>query len=351
MSKLKTGTVLPYGLIEEDTNSINYGYNKSYRNFSIKAGIVVKTHDVDSELNISKAVPEYDVVIIEQNEDRGVVPILYRNCISADSFGGIADFFEVKLRDQKTIFNENSRGQDFFGQDGSVVLVMCIDGNSDSPIIVKSLKHPNRKSKLVDGKVLAGEVNGVSVSVADDGSLNITFKGATDNQGKPIDSSQGNTELDIETDGSVQVKHDGATLRIEKEGDTLLTNKGKTSITSEKDISLTTNANHILKASGNAEMSMNELTIKAQGSALAEGQTLKLSGKSGVEVEGSKLTVNCSNVSINSSSVVINGSVSVGGSGGLPVVLPTTKVLVIGNLGIPTIGNMIGPFSQKSLVN
>ncbi len=351
MSRLKNGTVLPHGLVAADSDSVFGGFNKTFKNFSLKAGIVVKTHGKDSDLNISKAVPEYDVVVIEQNEDRSIVPILYRNCISAESFGGMADFFEVRLREQKEVFEKDSRGQDFFGQDGSIVLILCIDGNSESPIIIKSLKHPNRKSRLLEGKVLDGEINGVSVSISEDGSLNITFKGQTDNQGKPVDTSQGNTEIDIEKDGSFQLKHDGASFRVEKEGNISIKNKGETSINSEKDISLVTKAKFLLEASEDASMSMNELMIKAQGSALAEGQTFTLSGKSSVEIKGPSLSVKSSTVEISASSVTINGSVSVGGSGGLPVVLPTTKVLVIGNLGIPTLGTMIGPFSQKSLVN
>ena len=47
---------------------------------------------------------------------------------------------------------------------------------------------------------LSGEYNGVNIEIANDGSCSLTFKGATNSQGVPTNSSQGNTVFQIKTD-------------------------------------------------------------------------------------------------------------------------------------------------------
>jgi hypothetical protein len=217
--RLPNGTVLPHGLITMDKESAVAGFNRTYKNFALKSGIVVKSYGIDNAANISKVVPEYDVVVIEQDGSRAITPLTYKNCIAMSGFGSPADFFQTRYRAQEKIDSKLSEGKDFAGQDGAIVLLLCLDGSSEKGVIIGSLPHPDAKAKLMaDDKALAGEFNGIAVSIKDDGSANLTFKGETDNAGKPVDPEQGNTSLDIEKDGSFQLKRRASSQDLRSRG-------------------------------------------------------------------------------------------------------------------------------------
>lgn len=259
MNHLDNGAVLPYGLLVDDAaTSMMEGYNKSYKNFPLRVGVVVASYLKTDENNRSKLTTEYDVVVIEQNSDKGATTIRYRNCMSAEGLGSIADYLETALRPQTT---KTTKGDstNLNGQDGAIVLMLCWDGMSDKGIIIGSLTHPDRDSNLTEeGPLLEGEYNGVHISVAKDGSTSLTFKGATDNQGAPIDSSQGMTTIKIEKDGSFQADHDKAIFRMDRSGDI--------SVTGKKDINL------------NAEGNIN---IVVKGKAIVTADSIELNGSAG----------------------------------------------------------------------
>lgn len=348
--KLKTGAVLPYGLLEQDKHSLVGGFNKTYKNFALRAGIVIRSYNTDNNLNVSKLVPEYDVVVIEQDGNRAITPITYRNCIASSSFGSIADYFETRLRAQDKVTNKFSQGRDFNGQDGAIVLLLCLDGAAEKAIIIGALPHPDRESKLKgDDKILAGEFNGLSISIANDGSANLTFKGETDNSGKPLDDTQGDTTVDIEKDGTVQFKHDGVSMRMEKVGAFLLQNEDTTTIDSKKSTTIKTADALTLGSTNDTSMSMNQFILEAQGSATMKAQSFEINGASKLDVKSGSVTIKGdSQVKVESSQITLQGQVFLGGAGGQPLVLPTTQVVSIGNLGAPALGTLIGPFATKA---
>lgn len=347
--KLGNGSVLPSGLMALDNQSLKGGFDKTYKNFALRAGIVVRNHNIEDDSNISKLVPEYDVVVIEQDGNRAVTPITYKNCIAASSFGSIADFFETRLRTQDKVKNKNTKGRDFAGQDGALVLLLCLDGSSEKGIIIGGLPHPNRKSKLKGKeKVLAGEFNGLSISVSDDGSANLTFKGSTDNEGNPLDKEQGNTSFDIEKDGTIQFKHKGATQRIEKGGNFLLKNEGTTTVETKKATTVKTDDALSIEAKKDASIKMDKLILEAQGSASMKAQSFDISGESKLDLKSKMVSIKGeSQVKVQSAQITLEGQVFLGGPGGQPVVLPTTQFIGVGNLGIPVLSQAIGPFAIK----
>jgi hypothetical protein len=348
--KYRNGTVLPSALLKDSNAKTSLAFNKNYKNFSLKAGIVVESYPVDDKKNISKLVPEYDVIVIEQDEGKSIVPITYRNCISANGLGAIADFFEMRLRKQKKIKNKKSLGKDFAGQDGAIVLLLCLDGSSEKGIIIGALNHPDRKSKLKgDGQILAGEFNGVSISVNDDGSANLTFKGATENDGTPKDSSQGNTTIDIEKDGSLQFKNKGVTQRMSKGGDYLISNEGSSTIDSKKSITIKTSDKFSLDAASDANMKMAKLALQAQGSANIKAQSFDITGETKIDLKTKMLSIQAETMlKVQSTTISLDGLVFVGGPGGQPLVLPTTQMVGIGNLGLPVVSYAVGPFTMKT---
>ena len=68
-------------------------------NSNLKTGIVIALYDIDNKGNISKTTPEYDVLIVEQKKNSSMEPVIYKNCIAIDSFGGVADFLEFTTYD------------------------------------------------------------------------------------------------------------------------------------------------------------------------------------------------------------------------------------------------------------
>src|ERR1700677_2628380 len=98
MNYLPNGTVLPFGLMGINHESEIAGFNKTYKNTAMRLGIIVKSFDVSDPANLTKLTTEYDILVFEQAEDKGSSIVTYKNCISAEGFGSIADFFERTLR-------------------------------------------------------------------------------------------------------------------------------------------------------------------------------------------------------------------------------------------------------------
>jgi hypothetical protein len=349
MSTLPNGTVMPFGLLKQDTESQVAGFNKSYKNFPLRAGIVVASYPPENDRNFNKITIEYDVLVIEQDENRGITPITYKNCISSDGAGSIADYFERRLRTQKKK-RDKKKGEDFAGHDGAIVLLLCLDGSSEKGIIVGCLSHPDRKSKLKgQEQVLAGEYNGMSILVNDDGSANLTFKGATNHDGTPKDNEQGNTTIDIEKDGSLQFKNKGVTQRNEKGGNYLLATEGSQTITAKKAVSLTTEESYSVSAKADATlMTQAAMILQAQGSATLRAQSVEVASDTTITLKGQQISIESASVAtVRGSQITVEGLVFLGSAGGLPALLPTTKYLGIGNLGAPVISSAIGPFATK----
>jgi hypothetical protein len=228
------------------------------------------------------------------------------------------------------------------------VILLCLDGKSEKAIILGGLHHPDRSAKLDKDTSMAGEINGVQVSVKADGSANLTFRGATDNNGKPKDSSQGDTTIDIEKDGSFQVKNKGVTQRAQKDGEYSVSSEGGQAYSAKKSISMTTDDKVSINAKGDANLSMQNLLISAQGSATMSAQSLSIQTSGEGNCKGQMLSFEASAMlKLKSSQVVIDGFVSLGGFGGMPAVVLQTMYLGIGNLGSPVLSMAIGPFSSK----
>ena len=265
---LPNGTVLPFGLLSTSSTAMSDAFKKTYQNHALRVGIVIQSYPIKDPNNVNKKVPEYDVMTFEQNEDQGSTVITYKHCTATSSFGSIADFFEVNLRKLK---KKKTKGvtPSFNGQNGAIVLLLCLNGMSDKAIIMGALSHPDRPTTLVDDQPrLSGEYNGVAIAVNPDGSTSLTFNGATDNDGNVTNSSQGPTTLQIKTDGSFILTHSTITLDLERSGDATL--------------SVTGNGNVTINGASNVNVNAQNATVTAQQTATVEGQIVKL-GKNATE--------------------------------------------------------------------
>lgn len=346
---LDNGAVLPNGLLGNNAQAMMEGFNKSYKNFPLRVGIVTESYPVSNERNRSKLTTEYDVLVVEQNADQGATTIQYRNCLSSEGLGSIADFFERALRKKK---KKTTKGDstNLKGQNGAIVLMLCLDGMSDKGIIIGSLTHPDRKTNLKDeGPFLMGEYNGVQIKVDTDGSATFIFKGATDNDGKIIDTSQGPTEIKVEKDGSYQVSHKTIKQRFDKGGDASLAADGNISNTAKKDFNATADGGINLTATKDLTAKMAKMVVEASGSASFACQEFKIDAKSSISMKGSELKVEAQGMAmIKAPQITMDGLVNLGGPGGLPVLLLSSIMLGVGNLGIPVVSNAISGYAVKT---
>lgn len=346
---MPNGAVLPQGLLGNNAQAMMEGFNKSYKNFPLRVGIVTETYPVSSDRNRSKLTTEYDVLIVEQNADQGATTIQYRNCLSSEGLGSIADFFEKALRKKK---KKTTKGDstNLKGQNGAIVLMLCLDGMSDKGIIISALTHPDRKTNLVDeGPFLMGEYNGVQIKVDSDGAATFTFRGATDNDGQLIDTSQGPTEIKVEKDGSYQLSHKTIMQRFDKGGDASLTADGNISNTAKKDFNATATGGINLTATKDLTAKMAKFVAEASGSASFACQEFKVDAKSSISMKGSEAKIEAQGLaSIKAPQITLDGLTYLGGAGGLPVLLLSSVMLGIGNLGIPVVSNPISGYAVKT---
>jgi hypothetical protein len=270
---LDNGTIIPHGLLSScDPSDFLRGFNKSYNNTSLRAGVIKRTYSVKNQSNVSKLTTEYDVEVIEQDMNRGIAPVTYKNCMSVDSLGGIADFFEKNFREQTR--SNNFQLPLTKGQNGATVLVLCLDATTGKGIILGGLNHPDRPTTLVDSEPrLAGEYNGVSVTVNPDGSCSLTFKGATDSYGVPTDPSQGNTVFQIKKDGSYEFNHSTVIISADKSGVLTINAKSDANVIVGGNSNVTTAGDTKITTTGKTTITSKEIDLNGSISGVTSAQS------------------------------------------------------------------------------
>lgn len=363
---LDNGTVLPSGLLsQQGMESAISAFNRSYRNTGLKAGIVVKSYAPTDPFNQNGLCTEYDVQVMEQFENKGSAPILYRNCISTQGFGSLADYLEFTLR-PKTF--QTQKGFPTFGdQDGAVVLLQCLDGDGAKAVVVGSLIHPDRDTNITsNAPQMSGEYNGVNIEIENDGSCSLTFKGATDSKGVPTDPTQGNTVLQIQTDGSFQFNHSTITIRADRSGvltittasDTDMNVSGNTNMNTALNMNINVGQNTNVNIVGNLTAVVGgnaNATIKGNLTADINGSSqVKIGGNSSVLVNGSTTITTLGDTNINTSgiaNIIAQGTTTIDGStiklgvSAIEAVIKGNTFAALydnhfhyGNLGVPTSG-------------
>lgn len=336
--------ILPSSLLQERDNLDMDFKKKISENMYLRLGVVTEIYDIEDDGNVSKLVPEYDVMTIEDDNTAN-----YKNCMSIDSFGGVADYFVKKLRKPKNAKKVKESGS-LKKQNGSIVLLLCVDGTSDQGIILASIAHPDRKTgKLTKalGHHMEGEFNGLNYKVDKDGALSILFKSATDNDGKPADSKAGGSTWKIEKDGSILFS-DGnkESIRLDKTAKTV-------TIVAEADISATSDANVNITAKKNINAkSTAEMLLDAGGSFTAKsGGAFNITSEGPLSLKAPDMKVAVDNMlQIKATTVNVTAPTIMLGAGGMPALVLTTQFLGIGNLGLPVLSQAIGPFSASVFI-
>ena len=349
---------------EEVMNTSLYGVNNNpggsafdnvFNNTNLKNGIIIAGYEIDDENNMNKKFPEYDVLVVEQSGTSTMEPVIYKNCITIDGFGGVADFLEFKLRpvENKEENSDAPLSTDFKKQFGSMVLILCLDGATDKGIIIKSIPHQGRKTNLTKdaGLHLQGEYNGLNWQIDKEGSLKITFKSKTDKEGTPQDETAGGTYVEIDKKGSVNLEtglkdKEETYIRMDKENKDVGLKAGQhIGLTAQQNIGLTADGKIAGKAKGSIEFA-------AEGTAKYTAKsTLDIEGKSKVGINSDRVMITGSNlVQIEGQKTMINSPKVFVGQGGTPAVIATTKFVGTGNHGAPVTCSAVGPFSAAVFI-
>jgi len=343
--------VPPSGLLSLINTSKTSAFSKNLSNNSLRLGVVVKVHDTDSETNLSKVLPEYDVITTEQNGTMGQSFVTYTNCISADTLGGMADFFEFKRRayekeDFKQTFDINKH-------DGSMVLLLCLDGYTDKAIIISAITNTNRKTTLTTENELhlEGEYNGLNWKIDKEGSLTVTFRSKTDSQGVPQDEQSGGTFVKMDKEGSIELntnlkEKDATSVKLDKTKKDINIIAGQNisnvaqknlSLLAEGDLSGSAKGSLSFVTEGAAKISAKSgLSLDGSSQVDIKGDTTKITGGNMVQIEGGKLMINTPKVFV--------------GQGGQPAIIATTKFIGYTAKGESVLCNALGPYSKSVFI-
>ena len=341
--------VPPSSLLKTLSSERVSSLNKRFENTPLRIGIVTECYEITDPKNITKLVPEYAVVTQETDKTMGIKNVTYTNVIAADKFGGIADFFEYKLRPTLIkIDNEpNKVSHDFKKQNGSLVILLCLDGFSEKAIIIGGMPNvmdqkTQRKSTLTKQNALhmEGEYNGINWKVNKDGEFTLTFRSPTDNNGKVISDKYTGTFVKIDKTGSFQAKDKHNFVKMDNDkGGISLTTDATQSTKADKNIELTAKADFIVKS--------NKWNTEIAGSATNKAASwgMEVSGDVNVKASG-PIKLDSSLLDIKTKTVIMQANTINLGVGGAPAIILTTKFIGIGNLGGPVISSPLGPFSS-----
>jgi hypothetical protein len=353
-------TILPSSLLSYAEPSYYNAFGQSFDNVALRIGIVKSVSKIEAKDNVDAKVLEYDVMVFQQDKDKGVIPITYKNCVTMDSFGGIGDFFEFV----KSV--PTGQSGSLTVDDGSYVLLLCIDGTVTRGVIIGALPHHGRKSTLTKAKDkhMEGEYNGLRFKINDDGELTLTFKGKTNNKGVPKTPKNAGSQIKMEKDGSVEIndrdiepelaagndkqgKVSGAAPASTYEKVRIDKTKQSIDIVSRKDQNQNAGANYnltvktktthktaewIAAASGKASLSSGGVfDIKAGGAFNLAAADIKMKSDAAMQVQANSIQLNAQQVAV--------------GQGGTPAIIGSTQFVGIGNAGAPVISTAMGPFS------
>jgi hypothetical protein len=340
--------VPPSGLLEQISSDKVSSLNKRFENTPLRIGVITECYEINDPKNVTKLVPEYTVITQQTDGMKGIKNVTYTNVIAADKFGGIADFFEYKLRPTliKIDNQPNKVSHDFKKQNGSLVVLLCLDGFSEKAIIIGGIPNvmdqkTQRKTTLTKENALhmEGEYNGINWKVNKDGEFVLTFRSPTDNNGKVINNKYSGTFVKIDKTGSFQAKdkHNFVKMDNDKGGISLTTDATQTT-TADKNIELTAKADFIVKSDKWSTEIAGSATNKAASWGIEVSGDVNIKSSGPIKLDSSLLDIKTKTVNIQANKINL-------GVGGAPALILSTK-FIGSNAGGPVLSSPMGPFSS-----
>jgi hypothetical protein len=195
----------------------------------------------------TKKFVEYDVLVAHRANGTAVTK-MYSNCLHINSLSSLADYSYQTLRVDKpkpgaTADEDSSMIENRLG---SKVLVLCINGASSEPVIIGGIRDDSQSDvgRKDRGVHMDWEFNGVHVSIADDGSYSVEYKGPTTTRGE-LDPDRGKdestgTKVSVSANGTFKVA-----TKSDKQSVVIDHSAGTITVTGDKDLTLKADKIHI----------------------------------------------------------------------------------------------------------
>lgn len=167
---------------------------------------------VDDERNKSKQCVEYNLTLTSYKANDGYRRIY--NARSINSLGGLNDFSEIIYQPKTQELTRGKEGGKAYPENtnGDFVMVMFLEGNEQSCVILGSWYHPRtnipesktKRAKKEDGHRVKFEYNGVVVEINKDGELIMqSLGGPRDINGNLTNSGNGGILIKLGKDGKI----------------------------------------------------------------------------------------------------------------------------------------------------
>lgn len=238
--ELSDGTIIPSYL-----GAGSPGAEMAFRSTGAKIcfGEVKEIIYPKSKKSVSKKFIEYRVIIQDVDHMGRPYTTEFGNCYTSSFFGGVADKCRFTFRKQD---KANSSG---LGE-GSKVVLVCLNGNSNNAIIIAGLRDgQNDKKEDPDeneGHHLRWEFNGLLGVIDKDGQFIIHRRGPTDAKGEVLKDYEdnGGAFIQLNQNGDVDLVDGGDgnnTFKLDHKNDTIdaTAATGTANVTAKKDVTIT----------------------------------------------------------------------------------------------------------------
>jgi hypothetical protein len=242
-----------------------------WANLALRIGYIIAARIPENESGAGKFI-EYDV-LVPQVDQQGVEAFcIYEGCRALVPMGSVADYVSSTFR---SIQNLDSFPSEEELKQTTKVLLLCVNGRTDSPYIIGAAQHSMAQGQdKEEGHHFKFVFNGVTLLINKDGELSAEFKGATKADGELADEADpeaSGTKLSIAKDGSFLVTTnpegekpqfilvDHANKRMElsantgysvqvQDGPALLSAKQDVVVESEAKVELTSSSDTVIKS-------------------------------------------------------------------------------------------------------
>jgi hypothetical protein len=205
----------------------------AFDNYILRVGEVKKILWPEDQGSRSKQFIEYNVYVAHR-ENGTAISKMYENCLRSNPLAGLADKFFATLRvDPKAGVTKDSK-QDVVDGVGSKVLLLCINAEHASAIVVGGIRdsRDNDKGRKARGHHLEFVFNGTTFEIRDDGSCQLTMGGKTqaDGTADPARDTDGaGSVIELKANGNIEARtpKDAQTVVIDHKAGTIKINAKK----------------------------------------------------------------------------------------------------------------------------
>jgi hypothetical protein len=204
MITLGDGTVIPSYLGIESRGE-GHGSEDNLLNHVLRYGEVKDIVYPGDKRNHSGNQIEYEVEVKHRDGVGIETTTVYRGVTANNLFGGAADRVETTYRPASQSDKETGNGN------GSKVLLLCVSGDIQKPVIIGGLSNPSQKATKAEGHHYTFEFNGAQFKVNSEGEVEFQHRGPTN------------------ADGSVKEQYEdysGANVRVDKRGNITISGPG-----------------------------------------------------------------------------------------------------------------------------